>query len=529
MSGAALWQRYQDWLYFDPDLELYLDVSRMDLSAADLAQQDAALQQALAAMRALESGAIANPDESRMVGHYWLRAPALAPDDHIRSAIEAGIAQVEAFAASVRDGEVATPTGERWSDLLCIGIGGSALGPQLIADALADPRPPMQIHFMDNTDPAGMQRVLAGLRERLATTLVVVTSKSGSTPETRNGMLETQRLFSAAGLAFAAHAVAVTGIGSALDELASAGGWLARFPMYDWVGGRTSVTSAVGLLPAALQAVDIRGLLEGARLMDAATRSTQVRRNPAALLALAWHHATDGRGAKDLVVLPYKDQLQLLGRYLQQLIMESLGKGRDLDGNPVQQGIAVYGNKGSTDQHAYVQQLRDGLANFFVTFVEGLEEGTDVATEVEPGVTSGDYLFGFLEGTRQALYENGRASVTLTLPRIDARSVGALLALFERTVGLYANLIHINAYHQPGVEAGKRAAAGLLELQRRVRSALAEDPAGGTVQQFAARLECEDVEPVYKILRHLEATGRGVRLAGDRARPAQLRLQLTKT
>src|SRR5438045_5228517 len=122
--------------------------------------------------------------------------------------------------------------------------------------------------------------------------------------------------------------------------------------MWDWVGGRTSELSAVGLLPAALQGLDIQAMLDGAAAMDVVTRTTTTAQNPAALLALMWFYATDGRGAKDMVVLPYKDRLLLFSRYLQQLVMESLGKEKDLDGKTVNQGIAVYGNKGSTDQHA---------------------------------------------------------------------------------------------------------------------------------------------------------------------------------
>src|SRR6202030_4365029 len=110
-------------------------------------------------------------------------------------------------------------------------------------------------------------------------------------------------------------------------------------------------------------------------------------------LALMWFYAGNGRGEKDMVVLPYKDRLLLFSRYLQQLVMESLGKRLDLDGKRVDQGIAVYGNKGSTDQHAYVQQLRDGVNNFFVVFVRVLEAG-GVPVEVQPGVTPGDYLHG---------------------------------------------------------------------------------------------------------------------------------------
>jgi len=153
-------------------------------------------------------------------------------------------------------------------------------------------------------------------------------------------------------------------VGSKMDELERIEGWLEEFPMFDWVGGRTSEMSSVGLLSAALLGIDVRALLAGAKDMDVATRVSEIRRNPAALLALSWYYAGNGKGEKDMVVLPYKDSLLLFSRYLQQLVMESLGKEKDLAGNTVHQGLAVYGNKGSTDQHAFVQQLRDGSRIF---------------------------------------------------------------------------------------------------------------------------------------------------------------------
>ncbi len=199
--------------------------------------------------------------------------------------------------------------------------------------------------------------------------------------------------------------------------------------MWDWVGGRTSELSAVGLLPAALQGFDIDALLAGARAMDEVTRNTNPRQNPAALLALMWYHAGKGKGQKDMVVLPYKDRLELFSRYLQQLVMESLGKEKDLSGAIVHQGLAVYGNKGSTDQHAYVQQLREGINNFFVVFIEVLKDRAGPSMEVDPGVTSGDYLSGFLQGTRRALFENDRESITITLNAVSPESIGTLIAL----------------------------------------------------------------------------------------------------
>jgi glucose-6-phosphate isomerase len=458
-------------------------------------------------MDALEKGAIANPDEQRMVGHYWLRAPELAPQPELRKAIEDCNAQIHDFAKRVHDGALKPQKADKFTHVLVVGIGGSALGPQLAADALGGADDKLTVWFLDNTDPDGFDRVFARAGKALQQTLTVVISKSGGTKETRNGMLEAKRAYEQLGLDFGKHAVAVTGEGSELDQVARKEGWIERFPMWDWVGGRTSELSAVGLLPAALAGYDIDAILRGARDMDAATRSKDAQKNPAALLALMWHYAGDGRGSKDMVVLPYKDRLMLLSKYLQQLVMESLGKEKDLDGKTVNQGIAVYGNKGSTDQHAYVQQLREGVPNFFATFIEVRRDRSDrpgEGFEVEPGATSGDYLLGFLLGTRRALYENGRESITISVPDASARTLGALIALYERAVGFYASLVNINAYHQPGVEAGKKAAAAVLTLQRAVLAAVRKQ--AGTVEEIARQAGAADeVETVYKLLEHLAA------------------------
>jgi glucose-6-phosphate isomerase len=276
------------------------------------------------------------------------------------------------------------------------------------------------------------------------------------------------------------------------------------------------VTSAVGLLPAALQGINILALLDGAGACDEITRSKDTLKNPAALMALMWHYATNGRGEKDLVVLPYKDRLLLFSRYLQQLIMESIGKELDLDGKVVCQGLSVYGNKGSTDQHAYVQQLREGVANFFVTFIEVLQDRNGTSMQVEDGITSGDFLFGFFQGTRTALYEKGRESMTITVDTVDAATIGAMIALFERTVGLYASLVNINAYHQPGVEAGKKAAGTVIALQLAVVDVLKNQRTAMTALEIATQLGTPDqAESVFAILRHLAANpDRGITSSG---------------
>jgi glucose-6-phosphate isomerase len=507
MQKLQLWERFKKRFYDNEELGISVDTSRINFTDSFLNEMEPRLQKAHADMAQLEAGALANPDEGRMVGHYWLRAPELAPDGALSEEIVATLASIKAFAASVHAGNIAPPDGGLFSHLLIIGIGGSALGPQFVADSLGGARDRMRVHFFDNTDPEGMDRVICEIGKSLQQTLVVVISKSGGTKETRNGMLEARQAFTAAGLNFSAHAVAVTGTGSELEATASHEGWLARFPMWDWVGGRTSVTSAVGLLPAALQGIDVDRLLEGARLCDRSTRAKVTRENPAALLALSWFHATGGKGERDMVILPYKDRLILFSRYLQQLIMESLGKERDLAGNVVHQGIAVYGNKGSTDQHAYVQQLREGVHNFFVTFIEVLKDRNGVSLAVEPGATSGDYLSGFLQGTRGALYENGRESLTITVNEVSPLTVGALIALYERAVGLYASLVNINAYHQPGVEAGKKAAGTVLKLQGEILELLGaqRDRAFSCDECAMALARPEEVETVFMILRHLAA------------------------
>jgi glucose-6-phosphate isomerase len=477
-----------------------------------LVRMSGPMHRAFQAMDALERGGMANPDEQRMVGHYWLRAPHLAPSPEIASEIRKTVADVKSFAASVHAGSIRPPSAERFTRVLAVGIGGSALGPMFIADALGHPvRDRMKVEFVDNTDPDGIARILDSLDGQLDETLCIVASKSGGTPETRNGMQLVAEAYRQAGLQFPPHAVAITMPGSLLDQTAVEQHWLARFPMFDWIGGRTSVLSAVGLLPAALQGLDVDGLLAGAAACDEATRRHNIRKNPAALMALMWYHATGAKGQKDMVVLPYKDRLLLFSRYLQQLVMESLGKQFDLQGRRVDQGLAVYGNKGSTDQHAYVQQLREGVPNFFAVFIRVLESGGSMQ-EMEPEVTAGDYLHGFLLGTRTALFENDRESMTITVPRVDARVVGGLIALFERAVGLYAALIGINAYHQPGVEAGKKAAALVLALQGRILAALSSS--AQTADQIAASADAEDqTETVYLLLEHLAANGR-VRVAG---------------
>src|SRR6266567_2164269 len=259
MAFSSLWQRFQKYFLRYADLDFSIDISRMKFPADFFEKMRPGIEKAFAAMRELESGAIANPGEKRMVGHYWLRNPALAPTPELRANIEETNKRIKKFAADVHAGNIADESRRPFQHILLIGIGGSALGPELVADALGSAHDPMDIYFFDNTDPDGFDRVFdkidppedefAVANNYLSQTLVVVVSKSGGTKETRNGMLQAEAKFKAKGFQFHRHAVAVTGVGSELDKYAEKNKWLAQFPMYDWVGGRTSVMSAVGLLP----------------------------------------------------------------------------------------------------------------------------------------------------------------------------------------------------------------------------------------------------------------------------------------
>ena len=227
------WERFQKYYTEFPGVGLAVDLSRMNVDDAFFATLEPKIQKAFADMHALEAGAIANPDEKRMVGHYWLRNPALAPTPEIRAEIEQTLLKIKVFAAQIHAGTIAGSAG-KFENFLLVGIGGSALGPQFVAQALGNPgQDKLKPYFFDNTDPDGMERVLAAIGNNLGRTLTIVISKSGGTKETRNGMLVAQAAYEKAGLNFGQHAVAVTMFGSELDKYTLANKWIERFPMWD--------------------------------------------------------------------------------------------------------------------------------------------------------------------------------------------------------------------------------------------------------------------------------------------------------
>ena len=261
MNKTPSWNYFQQHCLQMPELGMSIDTSRMNApdKLPDSLQKKFYI--ALEQMRELEKGTIANPDENQMVGHYWLRNPALAPTEKIQNQINSTLDNIQQFAADIHQKKIKPQKSAQFRNVLSIGMGGSTLGPQLIHSALGSQDEHMRFYFIDNTDPDGMDRVIASIGKGLAETLILIISKSGCTQETRNAMLEVRECCRRAGLDFARHAVTVSGENSQLAQLASRENWLGYFPMWDWVGGRTSILSAVGLLPAALLGVNILSLI----------------------------------------------------------------------------------------------------------------------------------------------------------------------------------------------------------------------------------------------------------------------------
>jgi glucose-6-phosphate isomerase len=486
-------------VFTDPKTGFRLDVSGMKVSAKALAALTKApksgtslLQKAMEGMRQIEAGAIKNPDEGRKVTHF---------SDRLTYCKSPLFKQIEAFAAKIRS-EPVLPGKKKCEYLIVNGIGGSALGPQLMQLVGNGPywnelprarRQAPRLYFLDNTDAAGVTDALQVVE--LDKTVLLTISKSGGTQETANNTIAMQAAYKKAGLDFAKYAVAVTMEGSKLDKIAKAEKWLAIFPMAESIGGRTSETNIVGHVPATFTGIDFKKFVDGARYMDELTRNESLSGNPAMLLAAMWYIAGEGKGNRNMVIVPYADHLVLFSRYLQQLVMESIGKEFDLAGKPVYQGLNVFGNKGGTDAHAFIQQLNDGRDDFFATFIEVLKDSENIP--VADGITIGDYLHGFKAGLVAALRGKGRQTIEITIGELDVFTLGMLIALYERAVAIYAEFVNINAFHQPGVQAYKLAAGSVNDVATKLRAWIAKNPAWkGDAVKAAKAIGCAGQETV---------------------------------
>ncbi|HCE45711.1 MAG TPA: glucose-6-phosphate isomerase [Lentisphaeria bacterium] len=484
--NTNIWmERNMKYTFIDGETGFTLDVAGMNFSEPDLENLSAKFAEANGEMKKIEAGAIKNPDENRQVTHFTDRTA--YPSSQL-------FADVEKFVEDVRSGTIKGSTGKKFDSVVINGIGGSALGPQLLNFAINGPywnelsngkrKGYLKIYFTDNTDTAGVKDVMAAVD--LRSTLILSISKSGGTQETKNNMIAFEILYKQKELDFTKHACAITMEGSDLDKYSKSRNWLKIFPMAESIGGRTSETSIVGHLPAALAGIDFKSFLAGACRMDNLTREPEVKKNPSYFLAAMWYIAGNGHGDKNMVIVPYSDRLVLLSRYLQQLVMESIGKEKDLDGNTVNQGLNVFGNKGGTDAHAFIQQLNDGRNDFFVTFIEVLKDSMIIP--ITETISMGDYLHGFQAGLAKALLSKGRQVIDMQINEVSAFNLGMIIALYERAVAFYAELIHVNAFHQPGVQAYKLASKDVISLISELQSKL--DTVGkfkGTLQELCAK------------------------------------------
>jgi glucose-6-phosphate isomerase len=364
----------------------------------------------------------------------------------------------------------------RFENLLVLGIGGSSLGGRAILSALCHPfhnllprerRGAPRVFFPDNSDPATFEALLGTLD--LGETCFATVTKSGGTAETMAQHLALRERclarFGADG--YRDRCVLVTDPAKgALRAIAQAEG-LRALSVPPNVGGRFSALSAVGLLPAAAAGVDVTALLEGAAAMEARCRSGSLSENPALLYAAALHLLDVRKGRRIHVLMPYADALRDTGDWFVQLWAESLGKRPDVGPTPFR---AV----GATDQHASLQLMVEGPHDKVVTLVRVVEPRADLAMAVPEGYrahaeiayldghTMGELIEAERRATGAALRRAGRPTAAIELPRLDARSVGELLMLLELATAYAGGLYGVNAFDQPGVEAGKRYAQGLL-------------------------------------------------------------------
>ncbi|WP_312160992.1 glucose-6-phosphate isomerase [Phenylobacterium sp.] len=471
---------------------LLLDLSKQPWS---LAEAEAAL--ALARAGGVEAardrqfaGEAVNPSEDRAALHMALRAPRgadfRAKGEAVSAEVDATREAIAALAGAVRSGEKRGATGERFSAIVHIGIGGSDFGPRLVWEALRPLSPQIELRFAANVDPADMALALDGLDP--ARTLVVVVSKTFTTQETiANAEVARAWLRAALGPAGDAHLLAV----SAAPAVAEAFGVPADqiFGFRDWVGGRYSVWSAVGLsCVIALGAEAFADFQAGARAMDDHFRAAPLEANAPVLLALAHIFNRNGLHRPIRAVVPYAQRLRLLPNFLQQLEMESNGKQADVDGRPVARATAaaVFGDAGTNVQHAFFQLMHQGtdiipldivavakaaegepanqtklLANA-IAQAEALMVGKP-ESEVRAELAAQGMAPAAIDVLApQKTFHGDRPSSFILLERLTPQALGALIALYEHKTFVEGVLWRINSFDQWGVELGKTLAARIL-------------------------------------------------------------------
>jgi len=356
---------------------------------------------------------------------------------------------------------------ESFDNFVVLGIGGSALGPIAVQQALGTADGKIKLFVEDNVDPVRLARVFGGLD--LKRTMFNVITKSGKTSETMAQLMYVAGALKEAGLSMSGHIIATTDEKNGdLCRIAKTEG-LKTFVIPADVGGRFSELTPVGLLPAAVCGIDIKAMLSGAAYMDEVCMREQD--NPALLFALL--HVMGMRKGFDVsVMLPYSDELKYMSDWYAQLWAESLGKRYGRDGGEVYAGQTPVKALGVTDQHSQIQLYTEGPFDKIITFLKVEKFSNDLTIPAAfdyiedlqflAGKTFGQLLEAERSATEYALCKAGRPNLTITLPEVSAYTVGALLYFFEMATAYAGEILNINAFDQPGVEEGKKATFALM-------------------------------------------------------------------
>jgi len=454
--------------------ELALDYSkqRVDAEAMRLLVGLAVQAQVPAWIGRMFAGEPVNNTEGRAVLHVALRSQSrVFPEGRdIMPAVRATRERMRQFVEEAHRGDLRGATGQAITDIVNIGIGGSDLGPRMLVRALRKFRKPgLRSHFVANIDPADLGAALAGLTP--ATTFFIVASKTFTTSETLDNAARARAWLEAAlgrSMDASAHFAAV----SANTAGAAALGVRPEriFPLWDWVGGRYSVWSAVGLPVALAAGMDaFEELLRGAHRIDEHFRTADLERNLPVILALLDVWCLNFLGAQSHAVIPYSEDLRDFPAYLQQLEMESNGKRVDRDGHEVDYATApvVWGASGTPSQHSFHQLLHQGTLQVPVDFIvigrDRDSSASDAALAANALAQSAALAFGNLvpDAPHRTLPGN-RPSSTLLLRRLTPLALGELIALYEHKVFVEGVIWNINSFDQWGVEHGKNVARTLL-------------------------------------------------------------------
>lgn len=469
--------KMQDWFAEDPSRadrmaidweDFYLDYSKNRVTNETLSLlQELAIETGLKeAIVAQFNGDIINETEGRVVMHTALR-----DFDAMKPEVKETLQKMKTFSEEIISGNWKGYSGKAITDIVNIGIGGSDLGPHMVCEALQFYKNRLNIHFVSNVDGDHVMETIKNLDRE--TTLFIIVSKTFTTQETLTNAQTIRKWFleNATSTDVAKHFVAVSTNRDAVIDFGIASENI--FPMWNWVGGRFSLWSAVGLsVVCAIGYKNFEALLKGAHKMDLHFKHTKFSENIPVILALLSIWYNNFFNAESECIVPYSQYLNKLVAYLQQGIMESNGKGVDRTGNTVdyQTGTIVWGSTGTNAQHAFFQLLHQGtklIPTDFICFAESLHGNIDHQNKLLSNCLA--QTEALLQGTYGSEEENffknfegNKPTNTILIKKLTPGSLGSLIAMYEHKLFVQGVIWNIFSYDQWGVELGKKLAKATL-------------------------------------------------------------------